>query len=137
MHSHHAGHLQVIYSAYPSVQLAVTPGMYPQQSTCSVGEGKPDDNSRSVVGVTDDLAWCAPRFLALTTTATPEPTPLLNAPLRLSGLSVLCLLSYCPCHPPAKSGTMREASLSAYGTLIPPCSVVRGHIPSLELILPG
>lgn len=58
MHSHHAAlHLQVIYSAYHPFNLPSHLGMYPQMYMCVVyvGEGKPDDNSRSVVGVTDPL----------------------------------------------------------------------------------
>lgn len=81
MHSHHAVHLQVIYSAYPSAQLAVTPGMYPH---AHVGEGKPDDNSRSVVGITHGLAWCAPRSCL----SPPQCPPLWDAALCLS---VVCL----------------------------------------------
>lgn len=82
MHSHHAVDLQPIYSAYPSVQLSVTPGMYPHGH---VGEEKPDDNSRSVVGITNGRAWCAPRSLPL---SPPQSPPLLEVLMLLS----VCLL---------------------------------------------
>lgn len=95
MHSHHAVDLQVIYSADPSVELSVTPGMYPHGH---VGEGKPDDNSRSVVGITNGLAMVCPTIPPSLTT--PEPTSLGDAALRVSALMPSGA-------PSSKSGTWR------------------------------
>lgn len=97
---------------HPFNSLPVTPGMYPH---LHVGEGKPDDNSRSVVGVTHGLAWCAPRIflLSLTTPSAHLHLPLLDAAVRMSTL----ILSMAPSYEQIRN--MEEASLSAYGTLIP------------------
>lgn len=119
MHSHHAGHLQAIYSAYPSVQLSlsVTPGMYPH---LHVGEGKPDDNSRSVVGITHGLAWCAPRFFLLSLT-TPQCPP---APTSLGCCSPYVCFDAVYGTPPStsKSGTCGRRAFPLTGCRYPPYS---------------
>lgn len=119
MHSHHAVDLQVIYSADPSVQLSVTPGMYPHGH---VGEGKPDDNSRSVVGITNGLGHGMPHDPSLSH----HP----RAHLSWGCCSpYVCFDAVWSTLQPIRNRERRAFPLT--GRCCPPCWPARWHIPSL------